>query len=337
MKKVLGNILKVGLPLAFGIYVIYYQYNQLEVEQVETIKKSFREANYFWVLLSLAFGTLSHISRAYRWRYTLSPLSIQVRFLNSFFAVMIGYVANIVFPRLGEVSRCAVVAKYEKQPFEKLFGTVVAERVADMIILLSIIIVVLFLQMDILKETLTDMLTSAGDPTTLIKKMVVLGVVVVLILVGGLVVLKVSSHPFILKVKSFTKGLLDGILSILKMKKKWAFIGHTAFIWIMYMAMFYVPFFALPETSNVPLAGVLAAFVVGGLSIIFVQGGIGIYPLFVALVLTLYGVSETAGLTLGWIIWTAQTAMLVGWGAISLIAMPLYNRGKDLNTDSRPT
>lgn len=333
MKKVLGNILKVGLPLAFGIYVIYYQYNQLEPEQVETIKKSFREANYFWVFLSLFFGTLSHVSRAYRWRYTLSPLGIQVKFLNSFLAVMIGYVANIVFPRLGEVSRCAVVAKYENQPFEKLFGTVVAERVADMIILLSIIVVVLFLQMDILKDTLADMLSSAGDPTMLIKKLTVAGVVGVLILVGGLVLLKISSHPFILKVKSFAKGLIDGVLSILKMKKKWSFIGHTAFIWIMYMTMFYVPFFALPETATVPLAGVLAAFVMGGLSIVFVQGGIGIYPLFVALVLSLYGVSETSGLTLGWIIWTAQTAMLIGWGAVSLIAMPLYNRGGDLTTD----
>lgn len=333
MKKVLGNILKVGLPLAFGIYVIYYQYHQLEPEQVETIKQSFREANYFWVFLSLFFGTLSHVSRAYRWRYTLSPLGIQVRFLNSFLAVMIGYVANIVFPRLGEVSRCAVIAKYENQPFEKLFGTVVAERVADMIILLSIIVVVLFLQMDILNDTLADMMASAGDPALLIKKLAAVGALGLLVLVGGLFLIKNSSHPFILKIKSFVKGLVDGILSILKMEKKWAFIGHTAFIWIMYMAMFYVPFFALPETATVPLAGVLAAFVMGGLSIVFVQGGIGIYPLFVALVLSLYGVSETSGLTLGWIIWTAQTAMLIGWGAISLIAMPLYNRSLDLTAD----
>ena len=333
MKKIIGNILKVGLPLAFGIYVIYYQYNQLEPQQVETIKQSFRDADYFWVLLSLVFGTLSHVSRAYRWRYTLSPLGIHIGFLNSFFAVMIGYVANIVFPRLGEVSRCAVIAKYEKQPFEKLFGTVVAERVADMIILLSIIVFVLLLQMDILKDTLTEMLASAGDPTAVLKKLALLGIVGFLVLIGGLIVFKTSSHPIALKVKTFAKGLLDGVFSILKMERKCEFIGHTAFIWIMYMAMFFVPFFALPETSDVPLAGILAAFVMGGLSIIFVQGGIGIYPLFVALVLNLYGVSETSGLTLGWIIWTAQTAMLVGWGAFALIAMPLNNKSMDLTAN----
>ncbi len=326
MKKVLGNILKVGLPLAFGVYVIYYQYSKLESDQVETIKQSFRDANYFWVLLSILFGTLSHLSRAYRWRYTLSPLSINIKFLNSFFAVMIGYVANIVFPRLGEVSRCALIAKYEEEPFEKLFGTVLAERVADMLILLLIIVFVLILQMDVLKESLMEMLAKAGNPKTAILKMCALAAIGVVFVIALLALFRVSQHPFVLKIKNLLSGLLDGVLSIIKMEKKWAFIGHTAFIWIMYMLMFYVVFFALPETADVPLAGVLASFVMGGLSIVLVQGGIGVYPLSVALVLSLYGLSDTAGLTLGWIIWTGQTIMLIGWGAISLVAMPLYNR-----------
>ncbi|MFT4680898.1 MAG: hypothetical protein ACI9YU_000731 [Flavobacteriales bacterium] len=330
MKKIAGNTLKVGLPLAFGIYVIYYQYNQLEPDQVEEIKQSFRDADYFWVLLSLVFGTLSHVSRAYRWRYTLSPLGIQVRFLNSFFAVMIGYLANIIFPRLGEVSRCAVISKYEHQPFEKLFGTVLAERVADMLILLSVIVVVLILQMDVLQETLITMLEKAGDPKTAIIKLIVVAAVGLALMIAALVVFKVSKHPFIMKVKDLLAGLLDGVLSIIRMEKKWTFIAHTAFIWFMYMLMFYVAFYALPETSNVPIAGILASFVMGGLSIVLVQGGIGVYPLSIALVLSLYGLSTTTGLTLGWIIWTGQTIMLIGWGAISLVAMPLYNRSVEV-------
>ena len=325
MKKLLGNILKIGIPLAFGIYIIWYQYDKLEPEQVETIKQSFRDANYFFVLLSIFFGTLSHLSRAYRWRYTLAPLGIKIKFSNSFFSVMIAYVANIVFPRLGEVSRCAVIAKYEDQPFEKLFGTVVAERVADMLILLSIIAVVLVLQIDILQETLQDMLDKGGDPKALITKLLILGVAALIGGTGGFWFLRKSQHPFALKVKGLVTGLIDGVMSIVKMEKKWAFIGHTAFIWLMYLAMFYVVFFALPETSQTPLAGVLASFVMGGLSIVLVQGGIGVYPLFVALVLQLYGLSETTGVTLGWIIWTGQTVMILGWGAISLIAMPLMN------------
>lgn len=325
MKKLIGNILKIGIPLAFGIYIIWYQYDKLDPEQVDTIVQSFKDANYLFVLLSIFFGTLSHLSRAYRWRYTLEPLGIKIKFSNSFFSVMIAYVANIVFPRLGEVSRCAVIAKYEGQPFEKLFGTVVAERVADMLILLSVIAIVLVLQIDILQDTLGEMLAKGGDPKQLMLKLVGFGIVALIIGAGGFLFIRKSNHPIAAKVKNLVIGLIDGVMSILKMEKKWAFIGHTAFIWIMYLAMFYVVFFALPESSNVPIAGVLASFVVGGLSIVLVQGGIGVYPLFVSIVLQLYGLTETAGITLGWIIWTGQTLMILGWGAVSLIAMPLMN------------
>ncbi|MFT5021117.1 MAG: hypothetical protein ACI9CU_002525, partial [Polaribacter sp.] len=203
-----------------------------------------------------------------------------------------------------------------------------AERVADMLILLSIIAIVLVLQIDILQQTLEEMLGKGGDPEDLIIKLIAVVVMGLLILIAGFFLLRKSNHPFIVKLKTFVTGLIDGVMSILRMEKKWAFIGHTAFIWIMYLLMFYVVFFALPETSNVPLAGVLAAFVMGGLSIILVQGGIGVYPLFVAIVLELYGLSETTGVTLGWIIWTGQTAMILGWGAVSLIAMPLMNSAK---------
>ena len=273
----------------------------------------------------MLFGTLSHLSRAYRWRYTLEPLGIKIKFSNSFFSVMIAYVANIVFPRLGEVSRCAVIAKYEKQPFEKLFGTVLAERVADMLILLSIIAIVLVLQIDILRQTLEELLAKGGEPKDLITKLVAVGVIGLAALIGGFMFVRKSNHNLAVKVKNFVRGLVDGVLSILKMEKKWAFIGHTAFIWVMYLLMFYVVFFALPDTTEVKMGGVMAAFVVGGLSIVLVQGGLGVYPAGVAAVLVVYKLEETSGITLGWLIWSAQTAMILGWGAISLIAMPVLN------------
>ena len=175
MKRLLGNILKIGIPLAFGIYVIWVQYNMLTPAELEEIKESFRNANYFWVILALVFGTLSHVSRAYRWRFTMEPLGMKAGFINSFLAVMIGYVANIAFPRLGEVARCAAIARYEKQPFEKLFGTVVAERVADMLILLLIIAMIIMLQMDVLGEYLTESIEASGDKTGTLIKLAVAG------------------------------------------------------------------------------------------------------------------------------------------------------------------
>ena len=330
MKRLLGNILKIGIPLAFGIYVIWVQYNMLTPAELEEIKESFRNANYFWVILALVFGTLSHVSRAYRWRFTMEPLGMKAGFINSFLAVMIGYVANIAFPRLGEVARCAAIARYEKQPFEKLFGTVVAERVADMLILLLIIAMIIMLQMDVLGEYLTESIEASGDKTGTLIKLAVAGTLLFGLGVFAFFMFRSSKHAMAVKIRGLVAGFWDGILSIMRMKKKWAFILHTLFIWLMYLVMFYMPFWALPETTDVQLAGVLAAFAVGGLSIVAVQGGIGVYPLVVSQALMLYGLDEVSGVTLGWLIWTSQTLMIISLGVGSVVAMPLYNKDVSL-------
>lgn len=303
----------------------------LTPDELAEIKESFRNANYFWVGFALVFGTLSHVSRAYRWRYTMEPLGMKAGFINSFLAVMIGYVANIAFPRLGEVARCAAITRYEKQPFEKLFGTVVAERVADMIILMLIIATIILLQMDVLGEYLTETIGSSGDRSGTLIKLGVAGVAALAVGIFLLIQIKTSEHRFAEKIRSVIGGFWDGILSIIRMKDKWAFIFHTLFIWLMYVVMFYLPFYALPETSGVGLAGVLAGFAVGGLSIVLVQGGIGVYPLVVSQALMLYGLDEVSGVTLGWLIWTSQTMMILVLGIGSVIAMPLYN--KDVSLD----
>ena len=128
------------------------------------------------------------------------------------------------------------------------------------------------------------------------------------------------------KIKDFVVGVFDGAKSILTMKQKWGFLFHTAFIWVMYVLMFYVSMKSLPETSNVPFLGMLAAFVMGGLSIIFVQGGLGVYPAAIMAVLMLYGVERTDGLALGWIMWTGQTILLIFVGFLCMAILPLYNK-----------
>lgn len=110
------------------------------------------------------------------------------------------------------------------------------------------------------------------------------------------------------------------------MPNKWAFIAHTLFIWIMYMAMFYVVKWAVPETSTLGLNALLPAFVIGGLAISASNGGIGIYPFSVALMLAAFGVSNESGLAFGWITWTAQTVMIIVFGSLSFFALPLVNR-----------
>lgn len=323
------NILKVIIPLGIGVFVIWYQFNQLEKDQIDQIAVSFSNANYLWVVVSVFFGVMSHVSRAYRWKFTLEPLGYKPSFSNNFFSVMIGYVANIILPRLGEVWRCLMLSKYEKLSFEKVFGTVVAERVADMVVLLLIIATVVVMQLSRLQAAISELINdylSENSLSNLIVKMSVVGLLILFIAVVAWRFVTRSDHPLMGKVRGLVTGLIDGVLSIVRMKKKWAFLAHTVFIWVMYLCMFYFPFYSLAETSGASIAAVLASFVMASFSIIMVQGGIGVYPVAVAQTLLIYGIGYEAGLAMGWIIWVAQTVMIVLFGVASLIMMPILNK-----------
>lgn len=327
MKKNIISTLKVILPLALGLYLVYFFYGTLSENDKKEIVQSFQEANYTWILFSLFFALLSHLSRAYRWNYTLEPLGFKTRFWNNFFAVMIAYLVNLAVPRLGEVTRCGVTSRYEKIPFNKLLGTVIAERLADLIILLGITAVVVYIQFDVIQglvyETLNVLMGKFSGPVVIV---VLSGLI--LAGLGALYLLfwSKSQIPLVVKVRMALMGLYEGVISIVKMKKKWQFLGHTVFIWLMYLFMFYLCFFSLPETSTVPFGGILTAFVLGGFTIVATNGGIGAYPLAIQGVLLLYEVDKNTGGAFGWIVWTAQTLMLIILGAISFVLMPLYNK-----------
>ena len=308
------------LPIALGVFLIWYSLSKLKPEDIASIKNSFETANYWWVGLSLLLGALSHLSRAYRWQFMLEPLGYRPRFANNVMAVLIAYLVNLIVPRAGEIARATAISKYEDIPFEKAFGTIVSERIADVIMLLGIIALAFFLQTELISSYLFSDQEQGSSYTLL--------VLLVLALVGGFVIwrLRNSKHPIIVKVQKFIYGLIQGVISIFKMKKKWAFIFHTFFIWLMYVLMFYVVTFALPETTHLPFGAIIVGFVVGGLSMALTNGGLGTYPVFVASALTLYGIAENPALAFGWIMWTAQTVMVLLFGGLSFILLPLYNK-----------
>jgi uncharacterized protein (TIRG00374 family) len=324
LKKKLITILKYGLPLALGIFLIWLSFRKLTHADIDSIKLSFKNANYFWIWVSIILAILSHVSRAYRWRYTLEPLGYHPKFLNSFMAVMIGYLVNLGIPRMGEISRAAAMTKYENIPFNKGFGTIIAERVADMIFLMVFIIVVVTIQL----STLQDYLVKTFENFNPIYTAITLSILALL----GLLFLRFiqrSEIAFFIKVREFIMGVLEGIKAILKMKDSVKFIAHTFLIWFLYLMMFYLGMNAIPELSNVPIGGVLSAFVIGGISIAVTNGGIGAYPYGVMQVLLLYHVSAVYGLAFGWIIWSAQTIMVLVIGGLSFIFMPIYNKDFD--------
>ena len=308
------KVLKIVLPLALGSFLVWYSLSDISLE---TLGNYFKEANYSFIFLGLFFGILSHLSRAYRWKFMLEPLGFKPKFTNSILAVLVGYLVNLAIPRAGEISRATVMTNYEKIPFEKAFGTIVAERIADLIMMLSIVAITLFVQFDFIY----DLLTKNFNPLKISIGLLVL-------IVGFYIftaVVKKATSGFLLKIKTFVSGLIEGVTSIFKMKNKWAFIFHTVFIWAMYVAMFWATIPAI-EGLNVPFGGILIGFIAGGFSIAATNGGIGLYPIAVASALALFDIPAETATAFGWIMWTAQTAMIVIFGGLAFLLLPIYNK-----------
>ncbi len=315
----LKSSFKVLIPLAIGIFFIYLTVNTTTPEDRKVIFSYIKDADFRYIILSIFFGIISHLSRAYRWKFLLSPLGYKPRFINSVLAVLVAYVANLGIPRSGEILRATTFTTYEKIPFEKSFGTIIAERLVDMILLLGFILLALCLQFDLIIEILKEKQLSPE----IIIAISILIIVFFFILKS---VLKNNQTKPIIKVKIFFQGLVEGILSIKSMPKKAAFIFHTFFIWTMYIGMFYVIKWAVPETESLDLNALLPAFVIGGLTISASNGGIGIYPFSVALILSSFGISKESGLAFGWIVWSSQTLMIIIFGGLSFFILPLVNR-----------
>ena len=308
------KVLKIVLPLALGSFLVWYSLSDISLE---ILGNYFKEANYSFIFLGLFFGILSHLSRAYRWKFMLEPLGFKPKFINSILAVLVGYLVNLAIPRAGEISRATVMTNYEKIPFEKAFGTIVAERIADLIMMLSIVAITLFVQFDFIY----DLLTKNFNP---LKISIGFAVLIVGFYIFTSFVKKATSG-FLLKIKTFISGLIEGVTSIFKMKNKWAFIFHTVFIWAMYVAMFWATIPAI-EGLNVPFGGILIGFIAGGFSIAATNGGIGLYPIAVASALALFDIPAETATAFGWIMWTAQTAMIVIFGGLAFLLLPIYNK-----------
>ncbi|WP_127018793.1 lysylphosphatidylglycerol synthase transmembrane domain-containing protein [Flagellimonas beolgyonensis] len=321
MGKSLKKFLKIFVPIAFGLFLVWYSYDATTPEDRQQIIHYISNASPFWVTLSVLIAILSHISRAIRWRYLLEPMGYRPKLINSILIVLISYFANLGIPRSGEFLRATALATYEKVPFEKGFGTIVTERVIDLLMLLSVILITLVLQTDIILGFLEE------KGVNLIGAIGILVVGISGLFIGTYIIRK-SKSPLAQKLKSFLNGLLDGVLSIFKMKKKWPFILHTLFIWVAYIGMFWVIKHTVAETTSLSLSQLLVAFVAGAFAMSTTNGGIGLYPIAVSAALGIYGISSVSGDAFGWIMWIAQTLMVVIFGTISFIVLPLLNRNR---------
>ena len=311
------SILKVVLPLLLGVALVWYSLSQISVPK---LVQYFKDADYTWIILGVFLGVLSHMSRAYRWLFMAEPLGFKPKFANSFMAVYSAYLINFTIPRAGEIARASILTNYEDIPFDKGFGTIVAERIADTIMLLLIIAIALFLEFEFIYNFFVDKFNPISLAIAAFS-LIVLGFAVFFFV-------KKSTTKIALKVKGFLKGLIEGALSIFKMKKKWAFIFHTIFIWAMYVSMFYVTTLALPQLHNISIAAVLIGFILASFSIAATNGGIGSFPEAVVIAFLLFNMAEDPSRAFGWIMWSTQTLVIIVLGGLSLIYLPIYNRKK---------
>ncbi|CAG5007028.1 hypothetical protein DYBT9275_03949 [Dyadobacter sp. CECT 9275] len=321
MKSILRYIISLGL--AGGL--IWFVFKDINLSDMLA---RFVQADWRWIALSCLFLLGAHVTRAWRWGMLMEPLGYSPKLFDSSISVLTGYFANYIVPRMGEVTRCGTLYRLEKVPVNLSFGTVVAERIFDVLILLILIGLNFILEFDRLSTFFTDFFQSkignsegSGALLLILAGVFIAGIIALVFLFRNKSFQeKLMQNKLMAKIIEFAKGMLEGLLSIRKLKNPGLFILSTVLIWILYYLVSYVLFFCIPETAGLgPLAG-LTLLVVGAIGMTApTQGGIGAYHLLVGNVMILYGLSQQDGITLATFIHGAQMLFMLVIGALAFL------------------
>ncbi len=336
MKKHLGNIIKLTVSLGIGVALVYWFIGQMSESDKAHVVDDVKRANYLWVFIPPIIGLVSNYFRSERWRMLLSPLGYNPGFLNTFLSVMMMYFLNLFFPRLGEVSRCGVLARYENVPVDKGIGTMVLERLVDVICLgfLAVFLLVaehdkfILLYEQIVKNSQTTFagIIAKNQISPLLKYGVMAAAMLALIVFIGAQIRAKGFENIVADTKEKIMGMLRGVISIKDVESPLLFLFHTVMIWLCYFLMGYFGFRMFPETAELGLMAAGVCLFFGGIANSLTPGGLGLYPIFMQIVLGLYGVVGSAAISFGLVQWTAQTASILIAGAISLILLAILNR-----------
>lgn len=295
MKRITSYIFKIIIPLAFGVGLLWYVYSKMDMNEVGKILQY--DINYWWIFLSGVIGLLSHIVRAARWKLQLKalPANPSMRVLSN--AIFGTYAVNLIFPRMGEVWRCAYVAHNEDKSFVKVVGSMISERLTDTVTVALITITTLFLQLDVIKVFINENPIIKESALKMVSSPILYCVVFIGLLILWWLFKYKSNNSFILKIKEMANNLINGFRTIFQMKDKWMFLFYTILMWGMYFAELYVCFFAFDQTKSLGVACAFSCFLMGSISMgLPVQGGVGPWHWVVIGILTLYGLnSDTAG------------------------------------------
>lgn len=323
MKNKLLKILQFILFLGIGVGVFLWIYKDQDLTALFEIIEN--EVNFWWIIVSLILGVLSHLSRALRWGMLIEPIEKKTKWHNTFMAVLVGYLANLVLPRAGEVTRCGILSKYEKVSFTRLAGTVVTERLTDLISLIILILLAFIIKFDLL----VNFLSTHIDFSTIVLKLTSSKIYIAIAVIIALFFIfrQLAKHFGVFnKIKGIWNKFVEGISSFKQLKSKSGYLFFSVFIWLMYFGMQYICFFAMKETAHLTLSAGLVILVTGSIGMLApVQGGIGAWHGMVIATLALYGITEEPAYAFALLVHGAQNLLIVFLGLISLVLFPLVN------------
>ena len=324
----MAKFLKIGFFFLIGILLIWWSLHQIPPQEWDKFTKALAKSK-FWLILPIFFILgLSHFIRALRWRLIMEPLGYKPSIMNTFLAVLIGYLANLAIPRLGEVLKCTLLAKYEKVPAEKIVGTIVAERAFDVISLGIVFLLALTLQFNVI-EAGWQQLQSSNNATTHSNNnlFIILGIVAFLVIVALILffTLKDKFESILNPIKKIIKGIWEGVISATKLKKHNLFFFYSFSIWFLYLLATYIGLYGTEGTAS-SFSTAISCLAYASIGMIITPGGIGAYAYFMAKVLELNGIEYTLGLANGTLQWFSQVIIVIVLGGIALVVLPFINK-----------
>ena len=325
----ISSVLKFSFFLGLGIFLVWWSIKK--VDNFDEFKASLTTANYWMILPVFLILSTSHLLRALRWKLLMQPMGYKPSLANTFFAVMIGYLANFAFPRLGEILKCTILSKYEKIPVEKNVGTIVAERAFDVVCLLLLFIVALALQYDVVIAAFNKLQhtnTAQKEANNQFGFYLKLFFVVMIIVFFIWIIITKKWQLFLTKIRTIIKGISEGLLSAWNLKQKYLFIGYSIAIWMLYLLGTWIGLYAT-KGSELGFGAALSALAFASIGMVVTPGGIGSYAILIAMVLEIYGVNKNIGLANGTLQWFAQFIIIMVVGFVCLILLPIYNKKRD--------
>ncbi len=321
------TVIKTGRILFFlsiGVFFLFLAFRHISLEE---LLSGLRSANYFWVMVSLTFAFLAFISRSYRWILLIEPLGYYPSVKNTFYALMTGYLANFVLPRIGEITRCGSLNRTDKIPVDSLMGTVLTERISDLIVLMLLIIYIFFVKIEffgrfIISNIMLPVYNKIATWLSFSLFVYIIIFVLLLLLIATYrgIIIWLRRYNIFRRAEKIAGSVITGMKSVFRLQKTGYFIIHTIFIWVMYYLMTWALFMALPSTAGLGGHAVLFILVIGGMGMVVpVQGGIGAYHWIVSIGLGLYDISREEGLIFATLSHESQAILMILLGSFSMI------------------